>query len=97
MTHAKKVKHPFLSTVVDVLAVLATPVVEWLDDLTAWERVHRLVAALIVVGCAVAVLAACKPAVDVPGTPVDIVPATTVSVPSGWVTTVQPSGAVIRG
>jgi len=63
--HARRVRHPVLSGCLDVLAVLATPVVEWADDLTTWERVHRLVAALLLVAAVIAVLSAGDPAVIV--------------------------------
>ena len=81
-----------MKTIATMLAVLALPVVEWADDLTRSERVHRALLALVVTACAVAVLVGCRPPVDTrPGSPVEIdVPAEV------HVTTEQTSAVIVR-
>lgn len=64
---AKRPAHPALALAGDLLAIVAVPLVEWIDDLTRWERIHRLIGALIAVAIAVALLSSCGPEATPPG------------------------------
>jgi hypothetical protein len=62
--HAKQTAHPTLTGLLDLGAALLLPIVEWLDDLTRWERTFQLIRAgllLIVAIAAITALAACGP------------------------------------
>ncbi|MFC6090844.1 hypothetical protein [Saccharothrix lopnurensis] len=81
-----------MKTFVTMLALMALPVAEWVDDLTRSERVHRALLALVVTACAVALLVGCRAPGDTrPGSPVEIdVPAEV------HVTTEQTSAVIVR-
>jgi hypothetical protein len=82
--------------VIDAGALLVGAVLESFADLKTSERVARVLFLAIVVGCAVAVLAGCRPPVNTnPGSPVEIDPAT-VSAPI-VATAVVPSAVIPRG
>jgi len=69
--HAPTERHPHWAFLVALGAALLLPVVEWLDDLTEWERVWRAAQAVIVALAAavvvIALLASCKPDSNPPG------------------------------
>ncbi len=69
--HAKRTRFPRLAEILDVGAALLLPVVEWLDDLTQWERTAVFIRTgllVIVAIAAITALAACGPKDSVPGT-----------------------------
>lgn len=80
--HSKHVRFAVLASIVDIIALLAIPVVEWFDDhvaepvatwwndSTGWEKAAVAVRSSFLLGCLIGVviaLAACRPNEEIPG------------------------------